>query len=75
MEQAPPRRASLGERMRYSVDQKTAPGNGGHPNYNADHEKGEGPVDGLDGKPLLARALQGRHMQMIAIGMEHRFPS
>jgi len=72
MEQAPPRRASLGERMRYSVDEKTAPGaNAPHINYNADHEKGgDGPVDGLSGKPLLARALMGRHMQMIAIGTQ-----
>jgi hypothetical protein len=76
MEQDPPRRLSMGERMRYSVDQKTAPAYNGHEagiNYN-DQEKGMvEPVDGLDGKPLLARALMGRHMQMIAIGMRSSF--
>lgn len=46
----------------------------GYPNYNADHEKGEVPVDGIDGKRLLARQLKGRHMQMIAIGIECRSP-
>jgi hypothetical protein len=71
MVQTPPRRASLGERIRRSVDKKTAAGNGAF-NYNADHEKGDlSPVDGLDGKPLLARVLMGRHMQMIAIGMRN----